>query len=84
MRRYLVVAITVIAATLIAVPRASAGDAPIGHLGESLVRTKVRDRERPGTGTPLGAVAAGTWRDRLGRLDHGHCPGAGAIPRWWP
>ena len=36
MRRYLVVVITVIAATLIAVPRASAGDAPIGHLGDTL------------------------------------------------
>ena len=36
MRRYLVVVITVIAATFIAVPRASAGDAPIGHLGDTL------------------------------------------------
>ena len=36
MRRYLVVVITVVAATLIAVPRASAGDAPIGHLGDTL------------------------------------------------
>src|SRR5271154_5642904 len=36
MRRYLVAVITVVAATLIAVPRASAGDAPIGHLGDTL------------------------------------------------
>ena len=36
MRRCLVVVITVFAATLIAIPRASAGDAPIGHLGDTL------------------------------------------------
>jgi len=36
MRRCLVVVITVFAATLIATPRASAGDAPIGHLGDTL------------------------------------------------
>src|SRR6201992_2674751 len=36
MRRYLVAVITVVAATLIAVPRASAGDAPIGTLGDRL------------------------------------------------
>src|SRR6202021_3241875 len=36
MRRYLIAVITVVAATLIAVPRASAGDAPIGHLGDTL------------------------------------------------
>jgi hypothetical protein len=36
MRRCLVVLVTVFAATLIAVPRASAGDAPIGHLGDTL------------------------------------------------
>jgi hypothetical protein len=38
MRRCLVVLVTVIAATLVAVglPRASAGDAPIGHLGDTL------------------------------------------------
>ena len=37
-----------------------------------------------GLGHPLGPVAAGTWRDRLGCVDDGHCPGAGALPRWWP
>jgi hypothetical protein len=36
MHRCLVVLITVTAATLVAVPRASAGDAPIGHLGDTL------------------------------------------------
>jgi hypothetical protein len=36
MRRRLVVLATVFAATLIGVPRASAGDAPIGHLGDTL------------------------------------------------
>ena len=36
MRRCLVVLITVVAATLVAVPRASASDAPIGHLGDTL------------------------------------------------
>ena len=36
MRRCLIVLITVFAATLVAVPRASAGDAPIGHLGDTL------------------------------------------------
>ncbi len=36
MRRCLVVMITFFAATLIAMPRASAGDAPIGHLGDTL------------------------------------------------
>ena len=36
MRRCLVVLVTVFAATLIGVPRASAGDAPIGHLGDTL------------------------------------------------
>ena len=36
MRRCLVILVTVFAAALIAVPRASAGDAPIGHLGDTL------------------------------------------------
>jgi hypothetical protein len=36
MRRCLVVLVTVIAATLVGLPRASAGDAPIGHLGDTL------------------------------------------------
>jgi hypothetical protein len=36
MRRCLVVLVIVIAATLVGLPRASAGDAPIGHLGNSL------------------------------------------------
>jgi hypothetical protein len=36
MRRCLVVLATVFAAALIGVPRASAGDAPIGHLGDTL------------------------------------------------
>jgi hypothetical protein len=36
MRRCLVALVTVLAATLIGVPRASAGDAPIGHLGHTL------------------------------------------------
>jgi hypothetical protein len=36
MRRCLVVLVTVFAATLIAAPQASAGDAPIGHLGDTL------------------------------------------------
>jgi hypothetical protein len=36
MRRCLVVLMTVVAATLIGLPRASAGDAPIGHLGDTL------------------------------------------------
>ena len=36
MRRCLVVVVTVIAATLVGLPRASAGDAPIGHLGDTL------------------------------------------------
>src|ERR1700759_633835 len=36
MRRYLVAVITVFAAILTGVPRASAGDAPIGHLGDTL------------------------------------------------
>ena len=36
MHRYLVVLITVFAATLIGIPRASAGDSPIGHLGDTL------------------------------------------------
>jgi hypothetical protein len=36
LRRCLVVVIAVLAATLIAVPRASAGDAPIGHVGDTL------------------------------------------------
>jgi hypothetical protein len=36
MHRCLVVLITVFAATVVAVPRASAGDAPIGHLGDTL------------------------------------------------
>jgi hypothetical protein len=36
MHRYLVVLMTVLAATLVAVPHASAGDAPIGHLGDTL------------------------------------------------
>jgi hypothetical protein len=36
MHRCLVVLIAVFAATVIAVPRASAGDAPIGHLGDTL------------------------------------------------
>lgn len=36
MRRYPAVPIAVLAATLTAVPRASAGDAPIGHLGDTL------------------------------------------------
>ena len=35
MRRCLVVLVTAFAATLVAVPRASAGDAPIGHLGDT-------------------------------------------------
>jgi hypothetical protein len=35
-RRCLVVSVTVFAATLLGVPRASAGDAPIGHLGDTL------------------------------------------------
>src|SRR6201986_5526259 len=36
MRRYLVALITLVASPLIAVPRAWAGDAPIGHLGDTL------------------------------------------------
>jgi hypothetical protein len=36
MRRCLVVLVTVIAATVVGVPRASAGDAAIGHLGDTL------------------------------------------------
>src|ERR1700745_761976 len=36
MRRCLVVLVTVIAATLVGLPRASAGDAPIAHLGDTL------------------------------------------------
>jgi hypothetical protein len=36
MHRCLVVLIAVCAATVVAVPRASAGDAPIGHLGDTL------------------------------------------------
>ena len=36
MRRCLVVLVTVIAATLVGLPRASAGDAPLGHLGDTL------------------------------------------------
>lgn len=36
MHRYLVVLITVFAATLIGIPGASAGDSPIGHLGDTL------------------------------------------------
>jgi hypothetical protein len=36
MRRCLAVLVTVIAATLVGLPRASAGDAPIGHLGDTL------------------------------------------------
>ncbi|HEY9303553.1 MAG TPA: hypothetical protein VIO95_04595, partial [Mycobacterium sp.] len=37
MRRCLVVLVTVFAAaTLLGIPRASAGDAPIGHLGDTL------------------------------------------------
>ena len=36
MRRCRVVLVTVFAATLLGVPRASAGDAPIGHLGDTL------------------------------------------------
>ena len=36
MRRCLVVLVTVIAATLGGLPSASAGDAPIGHLGHTL------------------------------------------------
>ena len=36
MLRCLVVLVTVFAATLIAAPHASAGDAPIGHLGDTL------------------------------------------------
>ena len=36
MRRCLVVLVAVLAATLIGVPPASAGDAPIGHLGDTL------------------------------------------------
>jgi hypothetical protein len=36
MHRCLVVLIAVFAATLVAAPRASAGDAPIGHLGDTL------------------------------------------------
>jgi len=35
-RRCLVVLVTVFAASLLGVPRASAGDAPIGHLGDTL------------------------------------------------
>jgi hypothetical protein len=34
--RCLVVLVTVFAVTLIGVPRASAGDVPIGHLGDTL------------------------------------------------
>jgi len=36
MRRCLVALVTVIAATLVGLPRASAGDVPIGHLGDTL------------------------------------------------
>jgi hypothetical protein len=36
MRGCLVVLVTVIAATLVGLPRASAGDVPIGHLGDTL------------------------------------------------
>jgi hypothetical protein len=50
MRRRLVVLVTVFAATLIAVPRASAGDAPIGHLGDTL---------RFDTNAPAGAIVRG-------------------------
>jgi hypothetical protein len=42
MRRCLVAMVTVLAATPIGVQRASAGDAPIGHLGDTLRGSIVR------------------------------------------
>ena len=50
MRRCLVVLATVFAAALIGVPRASAGDAPIGHLGDTLrvdTGKMIADKSRP-------------------------------------
>ena len=36
MRRCLIVVVTVVAATLLGIPRATEVDAPIGHLGDTL------------------------------------------------
>ena len=55
MRRYLVAVVTVVAATLIAVPRASAGDAPIGHLGDTL---------RADTGKMIADITGDAYKSR--------------------
>lgn len=74
MHRYLVAVIAVIAATFIAVPRASAGDAPIGHLGDTLrvdtgkmiadvTVTSVQPVDPP----PVSATTAWASRSRVSR-----------------